>query len=240
MRQRIWIASVTILVTLLLAGSAFAGGWGPYFSWGREKPSVGIDEYEGIPLNIEGDARLDHLTFGVMYDSAPAQDRLLGYRATLGFDIATGTKIEDIKVGSIPIPLPITEIDLDQSSKYGFSTNHTLTFGIIRNNRLKWWAGPSIGMAFNYYDIDTLFGIQAPDGRAAHLSIGGGGETGVNIHLGPGMTLCVGGGIHLRAFGLGFDSDGLGSFFWGNGPLFFIKTSLLFRTGPDRFVDPAE
>jgi len=46
------------------------------------------------------------------------------------------------------------------------------------------------------------------------------------------MTLCAGGGIHWRAFGLAAGSDDVGSLVWDNGPLYFIQVSLLFRTGP--------
>jgi hypothetical protein len=239
MKQRLWTVSAVILALFLSSGPAFAGGWGPYFSWGQEKPTIGIDEYEGIPLDIQGDVSLDHFTFGVMYESAPARDKLFSYRGTLGFDIATNTKIEDIQLGTYSLPFPVPTFDLDTSSKYGFSTNHTFAFGIIRTDRLKWWVGPGIGFNFNYYDnVDNFFGLTLPgyEGKAGHLSVGGGAETGVNIHLGPGMTLCVGGGIHWRAFGIAVGSADIGSLFWGDGPFYFIQTSLLFRTGPDRGV----
>lgn len=234
MKRKLCVAIAAILTIPLLHGFAFAGGWGPYFSWGREEPTVGIDEFEGIPLNVEGDGSVDHFTFGVIYESAPAQDKLFSYRGTLGFDIATNTRIENIKFAGGS--LPTSEIDLGENSKYGLSTNHTFAFGIIRTDRLKWWVGPGVGLTFNYYDVDTIFGVEIPfvDGKAGHLSVGGGGETGVNVHLGSSVTLCVGGGIHWRAFGFAIGSDDIGSFFWGNGPLYFIQTSVLFRTGPDK------
>jgi len=241
MKQKLLFTSAAILTVLLLHGSALAGGWGPYFSWGRETPSTGIPgglippEWVEFVESIDIDVSLNHLTFGIMYDSAPAQDKLMGYRGTLGFDIATSLSFD--KVTGLPFGLEDVPINLgiDENSKYGLSTNHTLTFGIIRTDRLKWWAGPGIGLTFNYYDLDNLFGLPI-GGDAGNLSVGGGGETGVNIHLGSSVTLCVGGGIHWRAFGYGGGSEDadLGSFVWGNGPFFFIQTSVLFRTGPDR------
>jgi hypothetical protein len=182
------------------------------------------------------DVTLNHITFGVLYESAPAQDTLMSYRGTLGFDIATSISVDEIRIPSFPINISDLGVDFDigETSKFGLSTNHTLAFGIIRTSRLKWWAGPGIGLTFNYYDYSTnLFGIPL-DAKAGNISIGGGGETGVNLHLGEGMTFCIGGGIHWRAFGLAAGSDEVGSLVWGNGPLFFIQTSLLFRTGPDR------
>ena len=246
MKRKLCVAIAAILTIPLLHGFAFAGGWGPYFSWGREEPSTGlpgflIDEIkEFVPDSViqeleaaNLDLSLNHLTFGIMYDSAPARDKLMGYRGTLGFDIATESKIEDVTIANISLKDVLGDVGfgLDEDSKYGLSTNHTLAFGIIRTDRLKWWAGPGIGLTFNYYDIGTVLDI-----KAANLSIGGGGETGVNIHLGSSVTLCVGGGIHWRAFGYGGGSEDvdLGSFVWGNGPFFFIQTSILFRTGYDK------
>jgi hypothetical protein len=245
MKARLWFASLTILTILLMAGPAFAGGWGPYFSWGRETPGTGIPsdlpielppEFVGLLESVDIDVSLNHITFGIMYESAPARDKLFSYRATLGFDIATNLSIDDVSVPGFPISLSDlgVSLDLDETSKAGFSTNHTFAFGLIRTDRLKWWVGPGLGLTFNYYNYETdFFGIPI-DAEGANVSIGGGAETGVNIHLGQAMTLCVGGGIHWRAFGLGGGSDDVGSLVWGNGPFFFIQTALLFRTGPDR------
>jgi hypothetical protein len=245
MKRTPLVATATLLTMLLLSGSALAGGWGPYFSWGLEKPGTGLpedlpidlpDEWENALNEVDLDVSLTHLTFGIMYESAPARDKLFSYRGTLGFDIATDLSIDEISVPDFPFDLDDfgISLDLDESSKYGLSTNHTFAFGIIRTERLKWWAGPGIGLTFNYYDYRTdLFGIPV-DAKAANISIGGGGETGVNIHLGTGLTVSVGGGIHWRAFGLGGGSEDVGSLVWGNGPLYFIQTALLFRTGPDR------
>jgi hypothetical protein len=246
MKRRLCAGSAMILTIFLLHGSALAGGWGPYFSWGREEPSTGLPDFlidqarqAGLPDDViqaleaaNIDVSLDHLSFGVMYESAPAQDRLFSYRGTLGFDIATSLSIENVEIAGISAPLAFG-IDLDQSSKYGLSTNHTFAFGLVRTSRLKWWVGPGIGLTFNYYQPDLPAGLHM-DAEAGNLSIGGGGETGVNIHLGSTVTLCVGGGVHWRAFAYGGGTDVFGSMVWGNGPLYFIQTSLLFRTGADR------
>jgi len=251
MKQGLLTASAAIVMLFLFSGPALAAGWGPYFSWGEEKPGTGfptdvidflrdLGVDEEIIRDVEAvnlDVSLTHLTFGVMYESAPAQDKLISYRGTLGFDIATSLSVDDVDMPSFPININDLGLsfDIGESSKVGLSTNHTLAFGIIRTDRLKWWAGPGIGLTFNYYDYSTdLVGFPV-DAKAGNISIGGGGETGVNLHLGPGMTLCVGGGIHWRAFGLAAGSDEIGSLTWGNGPLYFIQVSLLFRTGPDRY-----
>ncbi len=245
MKRIRWIAFATMLTVFLAAEPAFAGGWGPYFSWALEKPGTGIPgdlskylppEWAEALKAADIDVSITHLTFGIMYESAPARDKLFSYRGTLGFDIATNLSVDKVSIPDLPInPADLgINFDLDDSSTYGLSTNHTFQFGIIRTDRLKWWVGPGIGLTIDYFDYGTkLFGIPV-DAKAANVSIGGGGETGVNIHLGPAMTLCVGGGIHWRAFGLAAGSKDVGSLVWGNGPFYFIQTSLLFRTGADR------
>ena len=256
MKRKLCIACVTTLTILLAQGSAFAGGWGPYFSWGRDEPSTGfpedlVDAVRSLPPEYWGllgldrdevirqveeaslDVSVNHLTFGVIYESAPARDKLFSYRGTLGFDIATSISVEEVDIAGINID--DIGIDLDESSKYGLSTNHTFAFGIIRTDLLKWWVGPGIGLTFNYYSKDVDFFGQTVDFKAANLSVGGGAETGVNFNLGPRMTLCVGGGIHWRAFAFGGGpKDEDIAFVWGDGPFYFIETSLLFRTGADR------
>jgi hypothetical protein len=246
MAQNCRAALTTVLTLLVFQGSAIAAGWGPYFSWSREEPGTGfpgdvIDELRnlGAPEDLireveeaTVDVTVDHLSFGILYESAPARDKLFSYRGTLGFDIATDISIEEIDIAGFSIG--DLGIDLDESSTYGLSTKHTFAFGLIRTDLIKWWVGPGVGLTFNYYKKDQeLFGTTL-EFEAANLSIGGGGETGVNIHLGSLLTLCVGGGVHWRAFGFGGGSEDLGSFVWGNGPLYFVETSLLFRTGPDR------
>ena len=245
MKRTLCVASAVILTVLFFSGPALAGGWGAYFSWSREEPNTGFpsDVIEGLkdlgaPASVIReveeatlDVTVNHVSFGIIYESAPARDKLFSYRGTLGFDIAMSPTVEDITLAGFSLKelVGFTGFDLEENSKYGVSTSHTLAFGIIRTSRLKWWAGPGIGLTFNYYDIGTALDI-----KAANLSIGGGGETGVNIHLGPSMTLCLGGGIHWRAFAYGGGGGEVGSMVWGNGPLYFIQTSLLFRTGPDR------
>ncbi len=246
MNRRILVAYTTVLTMLLWSASALAGGWGPYFSWGRDEPSTGfpddvinalrdIGAPEDLIREVQDatvDVSVNHLSFGVIYDSAPAQDTLLSYRGTLGFDIATSISVDKVDIAGLSID--DLGIDLDESSKYGLSTKHTLAFGLIRTDLFKWWVGPGIGLTFDYYSLDQDFFGTTIDFKAANLSIGGGGETGVNIHIGESLTFCVGGGIHWRAFGFGGGSDEVGSFVWGNGPFYFVETSLLFRTGPDR------
>jgi hypothetical protein len=234
----------TVLAIVAIHGSAFGGGWGPYFSWGRDEPSAGLPDFMIDRMRVAGwsstlieaaravdiDMKLDHLTFGVLYDSAPSQDKLLSYRATLGFDVVPNFSFESVDVpgvGTFDISgFGSAGIDLDKTG-YGFTTTHTLGFGIVRTETLKWWVGPGIRLNINHYDLQGSF-------EAANLSIGGGGETGVNIHVSPDISLCLAGGIHWNAFGYAAGTGDIGSFVWGDGPFYFVQVGVLFHTGEDK------
>jgi len=257
MRKRnnafVWWAFV---ISMFLHADAFAGGWGPYFSWGRDAPTTGIPESlmdqfgdllrgmgvsedlinraKELARETETDTRVNHITLGVIYDSATSRDKLINHRFTLGFDIATSVSIESAEV-EIPGYGPIDVsgiaknlgVDIDKSG-YGVTAGYTLGFGIVRTDLLKWWLGPGLRFNFDYYNLDKSF-------KGGNMSIGGGGETGVNIHVTPEISLCVAGGVHWNAFayGMGSESQSLGSFVWGNGPFYFVHVSALFHTGPD-------
>ena len=241
--------TLLLLLSLLAPASAWAGGWGPYFGWSRAEPSTGIpgdiielsiaalpDSVKGLARtaleNLGADFRLDHLTFGVLYDSAPSRDKLFSYRMTLGFDIAS-TQLEGIRFNNALIPglgstLSTLFGDVDADG-YGFSTTHTFAFGLLRTDLLRWWIGPGIGLHFNYYDLGGLLDL-----KSANLSVGGGGETGVNVHLGDAMSIALSGGVHWNAFAYGIGSSSVGSLVWGDGPYYLIRLALLLHTGQDR------
>lgn len=228
------------LLAILLHGSAFAGGWGPFFSWGRDDPTAGfpddVIDYlrdAGVPPDIieeaqqaDLDFQIDHVTFGVLFDSAPSRDKLFNYRLALGFDISTKAEITGVSFPGIGVSLSGLAGELDQNG-YGFSMNHTFGFAVVRTELIKWWVGPGLRLNFNYYNLDY-------DLEAANVFIGGGGETGVNIHVSPTISLCLGGGIHYNAFGYAAGTDELGSLVWGDGPFYFIQVGALFHTGSDR------
>jgi hypothetical protein len=248
--KRIGIILAAVLCIAMSHSTAFGGGWGPYFSWGRDQPSAGIPGFVidraveeartiGLPESTihvakraaqkaTVDLKFDHLTFGVLYDSAPSQDALFNYRATLGFDLATGVQFDTASI-SIPgfptIDIQGLGIDVDKNG-YGFTTTHTFGFGIVRSEAIKWWLGPGLRLNFDYYKLNGPY-------EAANLSIGGGPETGVNIHLSPDMSLCVGGGFHWNAFAYAAGSNNIGSFVWGDGPFYFVQAAVLFHTGKD-------
>ena len=231
-----------LLLLTAFSGNAFAGGWGPYFSWGRDQPSAGIPDFLleeaaniGIPVAlaeaVDLDFTLDHITFGLLYDSAPSRDKLFNYRGTFGFDLAIKT---DIDAGGIDLSSLGFDVD---GNGYGLTTTHTFGFALVRTKLLKWWIGPGLRLNFNYYSYSSHirnFLGQNLDIEAANLIIGGGADTGINLHISPTVSLSLGGGVHWNAFGYAAGSNDLGGFVWGNGPFYFIQVAALFHTGEDK------
>jgi len=238
------VVTALLLVTTF-GGNAFAGGWGPYFSWGRDQPSAGIPDFLleeaadiGIPVAlaeaVDLDFTLDHLTFGVLYDSAPSRDKLFNYRATLGFDIAIKTEIDSVEVpgiGDINISDLGLGFDVDKNG-YGFTTTHTFGFSLLRTELFKWWIGPALRLNVNYYSYSE--NVLGQNTEALNVIIGGGADTGINLHISPTVSLSLGGGVHWNAFGYAAGSNDLGGFVWGNGPFYFIQVAALFHTGEDK------
>jgi hypothetical protein len=252
MKRTRWVVLGVVAASLLCSSAVFAGGWGPFFTWARETPSAGfpgfvqdivvdamtkagatqaeIDAARAAMNSTDLDINLDHLGFGVNYDSAPSRDKLFNYRMTLGWDIATHVNVEN---GQINIPgfgnLPLSQVSLDDASSYGFNFKNTFGFGIIRNDLLKWWIGPAIDLNFDYWSKNA-------GAEAATLSVGGGAETGVNFHIADQYSLCVGGGVLWNAFGYAAGFNDIGSFVWGNGPYYFVQVSALYHTGDDQMA----
>ena len=247
MKRKVSFTLAMLLSTFLFCSTAFAGGWGPYFGWGTTSANVSfpdvivtaaysefsaaltalnisLADVQALANEINTDVSFQNYSIGVMYDSAPVQDKLFNYRFTLAFDIASNLDLEGLAIPGLNTP--IASIHLDESSKYGGSMTHTFGFSFVRTDILKWWIGPSIRICGNYWDEGVL--------KAGQLSLGGGGETGLNFHIGSLLSLCVSGGIHFNAVAVGGGTNEVGNLQWGYSPFYFIQTSVLFRTGSDR------
>ena len=252
MKYRVLASLLILWGIVLLQGQALAGGVGPFISLGRETPEGEFPTdllrtyYEGydpeILVQLEQQAQelktentIDHLTFGILYDSAPRQNKIFNNRVSLGFDIATKTKVEnvdEINLSTLGTNIPANAYssivgDLDEPSTYGGSFQNTFAFAPIRLSLFKWWLGPGFRTNFNYYELNNKE-------EALGLSMGGGIETGLNLHLGSILSLCVSGGYHWMAYGYAAGDDNIGAIKWGNGPYYFIQAGILFHTGVDK------
>ena len=247
-----------------------AGGWGPYFSWSRDIPKTGFpglvqDEVielvkqSGVPdelitllENSMNDMELkfnqDHISFGVLYDSAPSRDKLFNFRMNLGVDFAVSGDVTDVSFPSTGYAW-VDELALRggdyvgsllDSTGYGGTLQFTFGFAPIRTQLLKWWLGPTIRINGNYFPLD----VSVPEfGNLKHggtVALGGGIESGVNFHVTSFMSIGVTGGFLWNAYGLGAAVEDAnqavsdGTFFWGDGPMFLVQVSVLFHTGDDR------
>ncbi|MEW6443003.1 MAG: hypothetical protein AB1640_18865 [bacterium] len=231
------LTTVTLGVLLLAQGSALAGGWGPFFGWAREEPTLSAPDFLSATLDadlppfveqaIEDadlDFELDHWTVGLLFDSAPYRDAVVNHRFAIGFDIISETRLEDIDIPGVVTDF--RESDLDEDG-YGIAARYALGIGLLRNEGFRWWAGPSVGVSWNHYDLEN-------DAEAETFSGGGGAETGINLHLGSAASITVSGGFHWRAVGYGAGVNEVGDYNWGDGPFYFIQAGLLFHTGSDR------
>jgi len=267
-RTRLLIPALAA-AALLAAGPARAGGWGPYFSWSHDMPTTGVpglvqDEIllqatkylppaqlsilrasmEAASLQFE----LDHLSFGVLYDSAPSRDQLFSFRWSAGPDFALGGKVTgtpDIVTGNSWVDQYIRDASgyvgsLLDTTGYGGTVEFAFAIAPVRSRILKWWLGPCVRFNGNYYPLDArvpTFGVLKHGGSVA---IGGGLETGVNVHVSSLLSLGITGGFLWNAYGIGAAVEGpagdltSGSFFWGDGPMFMVQVSTLFHTGDDR------
>ncbi len=240
----------------MLSSPSHAGGWGPYFSWGRESPETEfptdlLDSSLDVlidPADLEATKTFlkelklskstDHLTFGVLYESAPSQDRLFNYRFALGFDMATNTKLDDVDYGTSGITVNQGKMligDLEKASTYGFSMQHTFAVAPLRFKLLKWWIGPGIRINANYYNVNNSIDIQS-NIKALSICLGGGLDTGINFHLGSIASLSVSGGVHWTGYGYGESDASLGTIQFGDGPFYFFQTAILFHTTTDKHV----
>ena len=274
-KARFLIPFIVAAVTLA-SGPARAGGWGPYFSWSYNKPDTGFPEWmvelaveeakglagfgpeqleslratlRGVELNFEQ----NHISFGVIYDSAPARDKLFNFRMTLGVDLAVDGKVSRFSFPSTEFPL-IVDPFVERASSwagsildttgYGGSMKFTFGFSPIRRELLKWWLGPCLRVSGNYYPADIPLIYEGTKlGSLKHggsVAIGGGIETGLNVHVTSFMSLGLTFGFLWNAYGLaaGLEDDSgevsSGAMVWGDGPMVLLQASALFRTGKDR------
>jgi hypothetical protein len=145
--------------------------------------------------------------FGFLFDTTVARNSLFNYQFNLGYHQ------EEVKPFSPQLKLT------------GISMTHDFGFGVVRSREVRFWLGPELKFSYgsgsrsvwDYYKLD--FGI--------------GPVLGVNLHLGPVVTLSLKGG-YLFDLGVGYaeckgSSCGPDSNFNSNGGEPFINFAIIFR-----------
>ena len=146
----------------------------------------------------------DRRSIGLIYDTNVGKDALFNYRL--------GISYQKMKADSSE-----SKYDLD-----GVAFENDFGFGIIRNETLRFWAGPEVKVEF-------LEGTESSMGYQYHeslLGVGIGPVVGVNFHLGNDLSLLVKGG-YLFQSDVRLFSD------WDE-RYGFLNIGVIFRLGGDK------
>lgn len=145
--------------------------------------------------------------FGFVIDSAVANDRVFNYRMNIGRYYWE----EEFENG--------TEFDVT-----GFMWTHDFGFGVVRNRFMRLWLGPEIRFAWGHGDDDDN------DGYDVYMySAGVGPVVGLNLHLGPVVSLGIKAGYLFETIYGNADDDVDDIEIDGGDHLSFVNLSLLFR-----------
>jgi hypothetical protein len=250
MRRRILWLCVVIAVSLLIPAQGFCDGYG-FYGWGRGWPTIGVpgalEELLPAFKDLEIDLRHDHFTLGYLYDSASTQEDRFGWRFNLGLDIVA-TKLESTSApGGLDFGYEALSSDLYDTIGFGFATKLAYGIAIVRTDRTRVWAGPSVRLNANYVDQKAAsfeeFGFSFEvDPWGIILSLGGGIEGGIRYDISTDLTIDFSTGFHYNFFGYFQDSNlkisgepqkDDSSLFIGQEPFVFVQIALGFDFGAD-------
>jgi hypothetical protein len=244
MRKRISFLCGMIAVLLLNPVEALCEGYG-FYGWGRGWPSIGIPGAVEDILpefkDLEIDLQHDHFTLGYLYDGASTPEDRFGWRFSLGVDIVV-TKFKGANESSgLGYGIEALSSDLYDAIGYGFATKLTYGIGIVRNPRVRVWAGPCVRLNANYIDLKSSsseeLGISLEmDPWGVILSLGGGIEGGVRYEVSTDLTLDFSTGFLYSFFGyyqdtnLKINGQSLAddSVLIGDEPFVFVQVALRF------------
>ena len=159
--SKLFIAS---FITLLLwSTNSFASGLGVFIdaSEGRS----GEIEWENDFNSRDVDSKA--AAFGFVLDTAPTNEKAFNYRLNVGF---ARHEFEDV----------------DKIKSKGIYAENIFGFALIKNEALRWWAGPLVRVGFYSGDTDT---IQIVPGtlektEVDYAEFGVGAVTGLNVKVG--------------------------------------------------------
>lgn len=251
MKRRVLCSSVLTAAILMIPAGGFCDGYG-FYGWGRGWPTIGVPGAleDMVPAfkDLEVDLRNDHFTLGYMYDGASTREDLFGWRFNLGLDIVL-TKLEGTSgPGGLDFGFEALSSDLYDTIGFGFATKLAYGIGVVRTDRLRVWAGPSVRLNVDYIDQKSAsfeeLGLSIEvDPWGIIMSVGGGLEGGVRYDISTDLTIDFSAGFHYNFFGYFQDSnlkingespEDDASFFTGQEPFVFIQIALGFDFSGDK------
>lgn len=175
MRKKLVYLTCIVFIIMAVSGSAMALGIGVFVDGG-----IGEIRMKNYYTNVTGvcsyssyNKGLDYLFGGgLALDTCVVDGKLFNYRLQIGCD--------DYVAPHEPASWVIQGSRMHYAIHHTvrLSMTHTFGFGIIRNNAMRLWTGPSVSA--HYYPIE----------KRAHLLVPG-LSLGVNMHLNESMSLTV-------------------------------------------------
>jgi hypothetical protein len=234
-----------IVAFLLIPVEALCEGYG-FYGWGRGWPSIGVPgevedllpEFKDLKIDLQN----DHFSFGYLYDGASTPEDRFGWRVNFGLDIVvTNFEGSNTSSGLGALSSSIYSSIYDAVG-FGFVVKGTYGIGLIRKERVRVWAGPSVRLNANYVDPKSASFQQGSlavevDSKGVILSVGGGIEAGVRYNVSSDMTFDFSAGFLYNFFGnyqdtkltINGQSQDLGdSLLIGQEPFVFVQIALRF------------
>jgi len=150
---------------------------------------------------------------GFVLDTAVAKDRVFNYRLNVEL---TGLSAET-----------------ESGSAYdGFAFNvfNTFGFGIVRTEKVRFWLGPQIGFGYFYADKPTDYGYyETYTSSIEGATVSVGPMAGININIGPVVSLCFDAGLRASFIFGGIDTYDDYYDFDGSGAEFVVHAGIIFR-----------
>lgn len=204
MQKFAWCGVVALGVILVGGNPAAAAGVGVYLQYSGMEGHVDLPSLSSNEVHYT----TDRAGIGFTYDASLKEDVLFSYRFDAGY--AHGWQSmqgEDVETN-------------------GFSTNQYFTFGVLRNDRVRLWLAPVVGLSVDFPDTDL------PSGTPWSLTVGGGAAVGTNVHLNDHLSLSFAAGYQRRWRHNEIDWDRSGPGWEGNGwgNYWFANMGFLFNT----------
>ncbi len=187
-----------------------------YYTWTYKSSPLGGDaDFDYADEVIKHQSNGYKIGGGFVFDTSVATDNFFNYRFQVGLSY-----LKLFNNSNIP--------DIEGT---GFQSYHNFGFGIIRNENLRIWLGPQIGVEILSAHYNINVNEENEDNDFASICYSGGVIAGVNYNFDNKFSLCFDGGFRYTLHLLG--SAEIGTNKWnavsGNEYEAFIDICFLFR-----------